>query len=284
MDAATATARFDWRSSCLCWRCCLFCAVLTSSRLRIASAPPCLPSPPACCLPASVGVLHGDRTLDSSSLAARHHHLDPPDFRPSSGCARGARYFVWRHLRRNLDHDCRRVLPPTGAAQRIAASRCYRLLGGRTTSAWPNAHPDAAVNLRDSVVFLYAAGVEGAGGVLVWAGEDQDCAFRLDRRSFLCSCSGSECGPGSTHPAVDIPELILIYAVLVLIVLRFGLVPLLVGAYSPWICWQTFLFTRLLRVVCDDHALGAAQRGGDLPGWGFYHSLGGEPLWKVEME
>jgi serine/threonine-protein kinase len=88
---------------------------------------------------------------------------------------------------------------------------------------------------------------------------------------------------GSTHPAVDIPELLLIYAVLVLIVLRFGLVPLAVGAFtvdmlanvpftadlSEWYVPSTLL--ALLSVVA-------------VAGWGFYHSLGGQAVWKVEME
>jgi len=87
----------------------------------------------------------------------------------------------------------------------------------------------------------------------------------------------------STHLAVDIPVILLIYSVLVLIVLRFGLVPLAVGAFtvdmlgnvpftadfSAWYVTTTLL--ALLSVVA-------------LAGWGFYHSLGGEPLWRAEME
>jgi len=86
-----------------------------------------------------------------------------------------------------------------------------------------------------------------------------------------------------THPAVDIPTVFLIYAVLALIVLRFGLVPLAVAVFtvdmlgnvpftadfSAWYSGTTLL--ALLSVVA-------------LSGWGFYHSLGGEPLWKVETE
>jgi serine/threonine-protein kinase len=87
----------------------------------------------------------------------------------------------------------------------------------------------------------------------------------------------------STHLAVDIPTIFLIYGVLVLIVLRFGLVPLAVGAFtvdmfgnvpftadfSAWYASTTVL--ALLVVVA-------------LAGWGFYPSLGGEPVWNVEME
>jgi hypothetical protein len=68
-----------------------------------------------------------------------------------------------------------------------------------------------------------------------------------------------------------------------LIVLRFGLVPLAVGAFtvdllgnipltadfSVW--YATPAFLALLSVL-------------GLAGWGFYHSLGGEPLWVAEPD
>ena len=90
-------------------------------------------------------------------------------------------------------------------------------------------------------------------------------------------------GLQSTHLAVDVLTIFLIYSVLALIVLRFGLVPLAVAAFtvdmfgnvpftadfSVWYATTTLL--ALLSVVA-------------LAGWGFYHSLGGEPVWKVEME
>jgi hypothetical protein len=90
-------------------------------------------------------------------------------------------------------------------------------------------------------------------------------------------------GLQSTHLAVDVPVIVLVFGILTLIVLRFGLVPLAVGAFtvdmlgnvpftadfSAWYAATAFL--ALLSVVA-------------LAGWGFYHSLGGEPVWKVEME
>jgi len=90
-------------------------------------------------------------------------------------------------------------------------------------------------------------------------------------------------GLQSTHLAIDIPTIVLIYGVLVLIVLRFGLVPLAVGAFtvdmlgnvpftadfSEWYAGTAAL--ALLSVVV-------------IAAWGFYHSLGGEPLFKVEMD
>ena len=90
-------------------------------------------------------------------------------------------------------------------------------------------------------------------------------------------------GLQSTHLSVDIPVIVLVWGILALIVLRFGLVPLAVAAFtvdmlgsvpfttdfSAW--YMTTASLALLSVVA-------------LAGWGFYHSLGGEPLWVVEPE
>jgi predicted Ser/Thr protein kinase len=90
-------------------------------------------------------------------------------------------------------------------------------------------------------------------------------------------------GLSSTYMAVEIPAQILVYTIAVIIVLRFGFVPLacavftinlsanvpLSADFSAW--YMTSSILALLSVVA-------------LAGWGFYHSLGGEPLWKVELE
>jgi serine/threonine protein kinase len=90
-------------------------------------------------------------------------------------------------------------------------------------------------------------------------------------------------GLQSTHLSVDIPVILIVWGILALIVLRFGLVPLAVAAFtvdmlgsvpftadfSAW--YMTTASLALLSVVV-------------LAGWGFYHSLGGEPLWVVEPE
>ena len=90
-------------------------------------------------------------------------------------------------------------------------------------------------------------------------------------------------GLQSTHLAVDLPVILFVWGILSLIVLRFGLVPLAVGAFtvdllgnipftadlSAWYAPPAFL--ALLSVIA-------------LAGWGFYHSLGGEPLWVVEPD
>ncbi len=88
---------------------------------------------------------------------------------------------------------------------------------------------------------------------------------------------------GSSYVAVELPTQILIYAIAVLIVYRFGLVALacaiftinmlasvpLIADASAWFFATSVL--ALLSVVV-------------LAGWGFYHSLGGEPVWRPEME
>jgi hypothetical protein len=83
---------------------------------------------------------------------------------------------------------------------------------------------------------------------------------------------------GNPHPEVGLPTYIVIYAIAVLIVYRYGLVPLACAIFtvdmladipftadlSAW--YMSASFFALLSVVA-------------LAGWGFYHSLGGKPLW-----
>jgi len=90
-------------------------------------------------------------------------------------------------------------------------------------------------------------------------------------------------GLTSSYVPVELPMWILIYAIAVLIVYRFGLIPLacaiftvdmlsnvpFTADFSAWYM-STFALT-LLSVVA-------------LAGWGFYQSLGGEPLWRPELE
>ena len=86
-----------------------------------------------------------------------------------------------------------------------------------------------------------------------------------------------------SYVAVELPAQILVYAVAFLIVYRFGLVPLACAIFtvnmmanlpisadlSAW--YLTTSVLAMLSVVV-------------LAGWGFYHSLGGEPLWRPELE
>jgi serine/threonine protein kinase len=89
-------------------------------------------------------------------------------------------------------------------------------------------------------------------------------------------------GLASTYSLVELPALILVFAIAVLIVIRFGLVPLAVAIFTvdmlanvpfsaDFASWyMTTSILALLSVVA-------------IAGWGFYHSLGGQPLFKVEM-
>jgi predicted Ser/Thr protein kinase len=90
-------------------------------------------------------------------------------------------------------------------------------------------------------------------------------------------------GLSSTYMAVEIPAQIIVYAIAVIIVLRFGFIPLVCAVFtinllanvpfsadfSSW--YMTSSILALFSVLL-------------LAGWGFYHSLGGEPLWKPELE
>jgi hypothetical protein len=88
---------------------------------------------------------------------------------------------------------------------------------------------------------------------------------------------------GGSYTAVEIPAHIVVYAIAVLIVYRFGLVPLAVAIFtvdmlanvpfsadfSTW--YMSSSIFALLTVVA-------------LAGWGFYHSLAGQPLWGPARE
>jgi predicted Ser/Thr protein kinase len=90
-------------------------------------------------------------------------------------------------------------------------------------------------------------------------------------------------GLGGPHVAIELPTQIVVYAIAVLIVFRFGLIPLAVAIFtinmvanlpftsdfSAWYMGTSAL--ALLSVIA-------------LAAWGFYHSLGGQPLWKMEVE
>ncbi len=90
-------------------------------------------------------------------------------------------------------------------------------------------------------------------------------------------------GLQSTHLAVDIPVILLIFGILALIVLRFGLVPVAVAAFTVDMLGNVPLTADFSAWYMSSSAL-ALLSVVALAGWGFYHSLGGEPLWKVEAE
>jgi serine/threonine-protein kinase len=90
-------------------------------------------------------------------------------------------------------------------------------------------------------------------------------------------------GLSSSYMAIELPTQIIVYGIALLIVLRFGLVPLACAIFtidmmsgvpfsadlSTW--YMTTSIAALLSIVA-------------MAGWGFYHSLGGEPLWREESE
>ena len=87
----------------------------------------------------------------------------------------------------------------------------------------------------------------------------------------------------STHLAIELPAFLVIYVVVVLIVLRFGLVPLAVGAFTVDMLANVPFTTDFSAWYVGTTAL-ALLSVAALAGWGFYHSLGGEPVWRVEVE
>jgi hypothetical protein len=88
-------------------------------------------------------------------------------------------------------------------------------------------------------------------------------------------------GLRGSYMAIELPAMILVYAIALLIVIRFGLVPLVCAIFtidmlanvpfsadlSAW--YMTSSILALLSVLC-------------IAGWGFYHSLGGQALWKLD--
>jgi serine/threonine protein kinase len=90
-------------------------------------------------------------------------------------------------------------------------------------------------------------------------------------------------GLTSTYWRVEVPALALVYSIAVLIVIRFGLVPLAVAIFTinvmanvPFSAdLSTWYMPTSIAVLLSVVAIAA---------WGFYHSLGGQPLWKAEAE
>jgi serine/threonine protein kinase len=90
-------------------------------------------------------------------------------------------------------------------------------------------------------------------------------------------------GLASSFMKIELPAEILVYAIALLIVIRFGLVPLVCAIFtidvtinipfsadfSSW--YMTTSILGLLTVLA-------------ITGWGFYHALGGQSVWKLEAE
>jgi hypothetical protein len=145
------------------------------------------------------------------------------------------------------------------------------LLGGRLAlGQWLKQIPNSIIGTLQ--FFFVAAGLR-------WI-------FRKDWIAaipFVLFFTGMQYLQNSAHAAVFVSAYGLVFIILVIIVFRFGLVPLAVAAFtvdmlanvpltsdfSEWYMGTTVL--ALLSVVA-------------LAGWGFYHSLGGGPVWQGEME
>jgi len=86
-----------------------------------------------------------------------------------------------------------------------------------------------------------------------------------------------------SYVAVELPAQTLVYAIAFLIVYRFGLVPLACAIFTVNMMGNLPISTDLSAWYVPTSVL-AMLSVVALAGWGFYHSLGGEPLWHVESE
>ncbi|MFZ0290416.1 MAG: hypothetical protein WAL65_15200, partial [Candidatus Sulfotelmatobacter sp.] len=90
-------------------------------------------------------------------------------------------------------------------------------------------------------------------------------------------------GLTSSYVAVELPAQILVYAIAVLIVYRFGLIPLACAIFTINMLGNV-PFTADLSAWYMPTSVLALLSVVALAGWGFYHSLGGEQLWRPEIE
>jgi serine/threonine protein kinase len=90
-------------------------------------------------------------------------------------------------------------------------------------------------------------------------------------------------GLSSSYVPVELPTQILVYAIAVLIVVRFGLVPLAVAIFTIDMLANVPFSADFSSWYMTPSVLALASVVA-IAGWGFYHSLGGQPLFKIEME
>ena len=90
-------------------------------------------------------------------------------------------------------------------------------------------------------------------------------------------------GLQDAHAAIETPTLIVVYSIAVLIVLRFGLIPLAIAIFTVDMAGGLPLSGDLSSWFMTNSLLALASVV-VLAIWGFYHSLGGQPVWKMEME
>jgi hypothetical protein len=87
----------------------------------------------------------------------------------------------------------------------------------------------------------------------------------------------------SSYMKVEMPAQILIYTIAVIVVFRFGLVPLAIGIFTVNMLVNV-PFSADLSVWYMSTSILALLSVVALAGWGFYHSLGGQSLWRPELE
>jgi len=90
-------------------------------------------------------------------------------------------------------------------------------------------------------------------------------------------------GLSSSYMKIELPAEIIVYAIAVLIVIRFGLVPLACAIFTIDMT-SGIPFSADLSTWYMTTSILAFMSVLVLAGWGFYHSLGGRPLWKVEID
>jgi serine/threonine-protein kinase len=90
-------------------------------------------------------------------------------------------------------------------------------------------------------------------------------------------------GLSSSYVAIELPTQIVAYAIALLIVYRFGLVPLACAIFTINMLGNVPLTTDLSAWYFTDSVLALLSIVA-LAAWGFYHSLGGEPVWRPEIE
>jgi len=90
-------------------------------------------------------------------------------------------------------------------------------------------------------------------------------------------------GLSGSHVPIELPAEILVYAIAVLIVFRFGLIPLAVAIFTINMAANLPFSSDLTAWYMTDSLL-ALFSVVALAAWGFYHSIGGEMVWKLDTE
>lgn len=141
-------------------------------------------------------------------------------------------------------------------------------MGGRQAlGAWLLVVPSAILNALEFFFFLL--------GLKVFLRKDWIAAIAFV--GFFVGLSLL----GSAHLAVDIPALIVINAIALLIIYRFGLVSLVFAIFTIDML-ANVPFTLDFSAWYMSTSIFALVSVVALASWGFYHSLGSAPLWKQE--